>query len=196
MFMLEGKEKRFPPKWEPQLPMLEERLALGFLDLMEVRFVDAFRNANVSWKTINRAAEKARKLFGKSHPFATRKFRTDGRAIFVDAVEESGEHRFYDIVADQNCLHDILKDYLYEGVEFDENDNAYKWFPRGYERRIVLDPNRGFGQPIVCPESVPTTILAQATRSGQSVDEVASWYEVSVASVEAAVEFERRLMAA
>ena len=38
------------PVWPSQLPVIDDRAALGFLDLMEIRFVDAFRRHGVSWK--------------------------------------------------------------------------------------------------------------------------------------------------
>ncbi len=53
-------------------------LALGFLDLIEIRFVDAFRRVGVSWATLRRANERAQEMFGGSHPFCTNRFVTDG----------------------------------------------------------------------------------------------------------------------
>ena len=35
----------YPPVWQRQLPDIDGTLGLGFLDLMEARFVDAFRKA-------------------------------------------------------------------------------------------------------------------------------------------------------
>jgi len=42
--------RRSAPVWRAQLPQLEDSLALGFLDLMEIRFVDAFIEAGLSLK--------------------------------------------------------------------------------------------------------------------------------------------------
>jgi len=67
------------------------------------------------------------------------------------------------------------------------------WRPRS--NRVILDPQRSFGEPIVADEGIPTDILASAYVAEGSVDAVARWYEVDPAAVEDAVEFEFSLAA-
>jgi uncharacterized protein (DUF433 family) len=67
--------------------------------------------------------------------------------------------------------------------------------PLGTERRVLLDPNRQFGQPIVFKSGVRTEILYLAVKNGASEDEVAEWFEVERKDVQDAVEFEKRLAA-
>jgi hypothetical protein len=40
------------PVWRRQVPEIDGTVGLGFLDLMEARFVDAFRAASVPWRMI------------------------------------------------------------------------------------------------------------------------------------------------
>ena len=47
--------------WHGELAPRDNAFALGFRDLMEVRFVDAFLKAGVSWKTMRLAHRHARK---------------------------------------------------------------------------------------------------------------------------------------
>src|SRR5439155_21144893 len=49
------KKKQYssPPLWNGQFKPIDGKLALGFLDLIEVKFVDAFLNAGVIWDTIH-----------------------------------------------------------------------------------------------------------------------------------------------
>jgi len=47
-----------PPLWPPEIPSTDS-LVLSFRDLLEVRFVDAFRQHGVGWKSIRIAAEHA-----------------------------------------------------------------------------------------------------------------------------------------
>jgi uncharacterized protein (DUF433 family) len=63
-------------------------------------------------------------------------------------------------------------------------------------RQVVLDPARAFGQPIVDREGVPTATLAESYEAEGSIERVAGWFEISVASVRDAVEFEQQLSAA
>src|ERR1700738_1282000 len=74
--------RRSHPVWHVQLEPADGQLALGFLDLMEVRFVDAFLKAGLSLAKIRRAAHLAKDLVGCDHPFSTQKFRTAGKRIF------------------------------------------------------------------------------------------------------------------
>jgi uncharacterized protein (DUF433 family) len=183
-----------PPVWRRQLPSVGNSVALGFLDLMEVRFVNAFLEKGVSWRTIRRAAEIARRKYNKDHPFSTRQFKTDGKRMFEEVIEKSGENKLLDIVSNQYAFQRILAPYL-KGVEFDRSDNLVRWWPLGPRRQVVIDPQRSFGQPIAAAEGVPTSILYRAYQVEDSVLAVASWYEVSRASVRAAVEFEKILAA-
>ncbi len=61
--------------------------------------------------------------------------------------------------------------------------------------RVVLDPQRAFGQPIVTKEGVPTTTLAEAIAVEGTVDRVARIYDVGPDSVRDAIRFEKTLAA-
>jgi len=54
-FLSGSREHVSPPVWRGQLQPVNGALALGFLDLMEIRAVDAFLRAGVSWKTLREA---------------------------------------------------------------------------------------------------------------------------------------------
>src|SRR5688572_17347374 len=64
------------PVWERQIVSSGGELVLSFRDLLEVRFVDAFRRHGVGWKMIRLAAERAAEIIEDSHPFSTRRFKT------------------------------------------------------------------------------------------------------------------------
>src|SRR5436190_1827575 len=68
-----------PPLWQGQWEPIGKTLALGFLDLIEIRFVDTFLKAGVTWTTLRQARERARELFDVSHPFCSKRFVTNGR---------------------------------------------------------------------------------------------------------------------
>lgn len=182
-----------PPVWEGSLPQVDGRLALSFRDLLEVRFVDAFRRAGVSWPTIRKAASRARELLGTGHPFSTARFKTDGRAIFAEVRDDANEPAVVELVQRQRYFTSVISPYL-KGIEFDGNE-PIRWWPMGMSRRIVIDPERAFGQPILCDAGVPTALLLQAYRVTQSVDDVARWYEVAAAAVRSALEYEQSLAA-
>ncbi len=104
--------RKSPPVWCHELPTVEGAMALGFRDLIEVRLVDAFRNAGVGWKALRIAAERAAELFGDTHPFSSRRFRTDGRKIFAEVGRETGEVQLLDLVRSRYAFKRVLDPYL------------------------------------------------------------------------------------
>ena len=70
--------RKSSPVWRPDLPVVDEILALSFHDLIEVRFVDYFLRLGVSWKVLRSAARFAAGVVHSTHPFSTQKFKTDG----------------------------------------------------------------------------------------------------------------------
>lgn len=195
-FESSGKTRHSPALWTPQLPKIDGRLGLGFLDLIEVQFIDALRDHSVSWKTIRIAAQRARELFDHDHPFATRRFlfRTDGRKIFADLYREKREKSLLDLSANQFAFERIMGPSLVAAIDFDENQ-AERWWPLGRHKQVVIDPKRSFGQPIVNEGGVPTVVLADAYRAERSIKRVVAWFDIGKAAVRDAVEYERKLAA-
>lgn len=184
------------PVFVGQLPVVGGQHALSFRDLIEVRFVDAFLRADVSWKTLRAAHEKARAIVGSNHPFATGRFKTAGRAILLDTDEEEQDAALLDLIKDQWVFKRFINPYL-RGLDFEEDGHAARWFPLATSgsRRIVIDPRRSFGQPIVARYGVPTRTLADAYAVEQSIAKVARWFEVDPKDVKDAVAYEAKLAA-
>jgi uncharacterized protein (DUF433 family) len=181
------------PVWRSQLPEIDGSLSLGFLDLMEARFIDAFRKADVPWRVIRLCAERARELCRTDHPFSTQRFRTDGRTIFAETIGQTGEPQLLDLVKSQFAFARVIGPSLYAGIEFSDGDVPLRWWPFGRRNSVVIDPARSFGQPIVSAGGVPTAVLADAVAAEGSIAKVARLYQVPPQSVRAAVRFEQQL---
>jgi uncharacterized protein (DUF433 family) len=181
------------PVWRRQIPEIDGTLGLGFLDLMEARFVDAFCAASVPWRVIRLCAERAREITGADHPFSSRRFRTDGRSIFAEVVDQAGEKQLLDGAKNQLAFGRVIGPSLYAGVEFSVDDVPARWWPIGRQETVVLDPARSFGQPIVNDGGVPTAVLVDAVEAEGSVVKVALLFQVPRRSVRAALRFEKRL---
>jgi uncharacterized protein (DUF433 family) len=179
--------------WQRQVPDIDGALGLDFLDLMEARFVDAFRAASVPWRVIRLCAERAREITNSDHPFSSRRFRTDGRTIFADVVDQAGEQQLLDLGKNQLAFARVIGPSLYAGLEFSVDDMPARWWPMGENQEIVIDPRRSFGQPIVSDGGVPTTVLADAVEAEGSIAKVALLFELPPHSVRAALRYEKRL---
>lgn len=173
----------------------DEVITVTFQDLLEIRFVQAFRSIGVSWKTIKLAADKARRRFNTIHPFTTERFASDGRSIFEQLrVEGVRESKVVDLVKDQYCFREVMLPGFRAQIDITEH-GAERWWPMGRKKKIVLDPTRQLGRPIVTDASIPTAVLAKAMDAMGSEQLVARWYEVARSSVRQAVAYERQLHA-
>jgi len=181
------------PVWRREVPDIDGTLGLGFRDLMEARFVDAFREASVPWRVIRLCAERARELNAGDHPFSSQRFRTDGRTIFAEVLNEAGETQLLDLARSQFAFERVIAPTLYASIDFSDRDAPLRWWPLGRQTPIVVDPARSFGQPIISDGGVPTAMLADAVQAEGSVAKVARLYRLQPQSVRAALRFEHRL---
>ena len=186
-----GNEVRYtPPAIQSRMEPIDGTPALEFQDLLEVRFLNTFREAGVSWKAIRIASQRAKELLGRHHPFSSRIFKTDGRTILAELVREAGDKVLLDLVRDQYEFERIITPFLYRGIEFDDLDEPRRWWPLGQDRQVVLDPERAFGAPIVPQQGIPTRLLYSTFQAERSVELVSHWYGVSAIAVADAIEFE------
>ncbi len=176
--------------WEGELDPLGTKLALTFRDLLELRFVDAFIRAGVSWQTMRRAHAKAQLELQTTHPFCSNRISTDGRNILLRQGEEDSDEALINLATDQVEFSRIVESFLKE-LEFSGDEII--WWPLGKERQIVVDPKRNFGQPTVARSGVPSQVLARSLKANSSPELVAKWYEVQSEEISDAVEFEELL---
>lgn len=176
--------------WKGELPPIENKLALSFRDLLELRFVDAFIHAGVSWRTMRRAHAKAQRELGTTHPFCSNRIATDGKNILLRQGEEDSDEALINLVNNQREFRRIVQGFLKE-LEFSGSDII--WYPLGKDRQIVIDPRRNFGQPTATKSGVPAATLARSVKANSSQEVVARWYEVHPDEVRDAVEFEESL---
>jgi uncharacterized protein (DUF433 family) len=176
--------------WQGELKPIDNKLALSFRDLLELRFVDAFIRSGVSWRTMRRAHGQAQVKLMSTHPFCSNRIFTDGRSILLRQAEEDSDQALINLANDQGEFARIVAPFQKE-LEFSGADVV--WWPLGKNREVVIDPRRNFGQPTVTKSGVPTAILARSAKANSSQEIVAHWYEVHPSEVRAAVEFEESL---
>ncbi|WP_367717526.1 helix-turn-helix domain-containing protein [Nitratireductor sp. GISD-1A_MAKvit] len=182
--------KRYERLWRPQVDIGDDRVYLGFRDLMEMRTAFAFMQAGVSAIMIRKAIEEAKKYVADERPLSTTRFQTDGRSIFLEIGEENDDPQLLDLFKKQYTFKRIVDQSL-KGVEFDGIAPA-RWWPLSKQKKIVLDPKRSFGQPIDMESGVPTAVLASAANTEGLERAARNWF-VTPATVKRAVEFEHSL---
>ena len=166
-----------------------------FLDLMELRIVNAFHTSGVSWQRICKTAEYGFQRFGTDFPFSHRRFQTDGKDIFdhsgyqMEQVSRDGQLAFAEIIGPS----------LFKPMDY-VDDAPVRWYPaeewglKSVGRNVVVDPRYSFGSPVINERFIPTdTLSLNFEAEGRDASLVARSYEISEASVWCAVYFEQEL---
>jgi uncharacterized protein (DUF433 family) len=185
-----GELRYSPPVVGAELPSIFGAPAIDFADLIEVRFLNAFLDKGVGWKTIRIASERAKEVLRSAHPFSHRRFSTDGHAILAELAREEEDPVLLDLVRDQYELNRMIEHFLFGEIDFGDADIPKRWYPLGLNRQVVIDPGRALGASIVDRGSIPTAVLYASVQAEDSEELVADMYEVSTTAVADAVEYE------
>lgn len=168
--------------------------ALTFAELMELMFVSRFRSEGVSLPAIRKAASAAARKFKSAHPFAMKRFDTDGKTIFATLQRKESDQTIVEDLAKGQLVFDQIIKPFFRKIEYGRQD-AMRYWPLETTGRVVLDPERRFGQPIDNDTGIPTATLAKAVKADprHDVGSVARWFDVPKEAVKAAVSFENSL---
>ena len=174
-----------------------------FAELLTLRLVKAFRDVKLGLPTIRRVAERAAADYGLAMPFASRRFRTDGRKVFIELRHGSPDNdepgapvrdrELIEVLTRQRNFAEVVEPSLFANVDWD-GDFASRWWPMGRGRSVVLDPAVRFGTPRINGSGVSTSAVAAAVRAegggDPAVAAVADWYGVPLDGVRDAMRFE------
>lgn len=180
---------------------IDDKQELSFIDLIEVRFIEHFRDHGVKMNALRLAANELRKELKTEHPFASSQVYlvADKADVFLgvmrESAEKTGDRALLSLTTKNYVMTQIIERDLVPGITFDKNDfMPRRWAPR-HSRfpQIVIDPFIAYGQP-AGPTGVPTGVIRDAwAAEGENMDEAAYWLNIPVSEVAQAVEFERLL---
>lgn len=168
----------------------EPRSELTYLQLIEVGVVAAMRKAGLKLPTIRAAREYIAHELGVEFPFATYRFQTDGKHLFIAHEQLTGMRDADKLLTvnqrGQLAWHEILRQRLRE-FEYDE-DIVLRWRVAGINSPVVIDPRVSFGVPNV--GGIPTWVIKERWASGESIEDTASDLDIDNRLVEAALKYE------
>ena len=166
--------------------------------MVKAHVLDAIRRHHqVPLSKIRHAIDYLRKHFSSTHPLAEQRFETDGLDLFIDKfgqlinVTQSG----------QIALRELLKAHLHR-VEHDAAGTAVRLYPFTRKRDlrepkvVIIDPHISYGRPILVGTGIPTAVVAERYKAGESIDELAEDYGRSRNEIEEAIRCELWLEAA
>ena len=175
---------------------------IPFVGLAEGLVLTAMRRAGVPLQRIRPALTRLDEELGLQHALASRRLYTDGAEVLYD-YGETGEdedaaraaRELVVVRSDQRMFNEVVEAYL-RRLEF--ADDGYVQLIRlpAYEvAEIVVDPARGFGQPIFARGGARLEDALALFRAGEPLDVVAQEYGVPRAELEDAVRIATRVAA-
>ncbi|MGD0823204.1 MAG: DUF433 domain-containing protein [Terriglobales bacterium] len=179
------------------VPMLNPPV-LSFLNLVEVHVLDAIRREHqIPLDKVRIAIDYLRNQIGSRHPLADHRFETDGLDLFV---QEWG--RLINVTrSGQMAMREVLQAHL-QRIERDPSGLAIRLYPFTRKRQldepklIAIDPRISFGKPVLSGTGIPTGILAERYKAGESMEQLARDYARPRLEIEEAIRCELQLEAA
>jgi uncharacterized protein (DUF433 family) len=182
------------------LPMSPERgpLLLSFVNVVEAHVLDALRRGHrIAMHKVREALSYLEKHFPSPHPLADQKFETDGMHLFIKKYGQ-----LINISQDgQLAMRNVLSVYL-SRIERDAAGLPVKLYlftrlRQADEPKVVaIDPYVSFGRPVLVGTGVPTAVIIERYKAGDSIQALADDYECASRDIEEAIRCEIDLRAA
>lgn len=185
-----GESRRF----KPLIPLDGKRgEGLSFLNLVEAHVLGAIRRVHgVPLPKVRRALRFVSEQLNIDRPLAHAQFQTDGVDLFVTELD-----RLVNVSREgQIEMAAMLRAHL-KRVERDPAGVPIKLFP--FTRKqvggdtpapVVIDPRVAFGRPVLRGRAVPTAVLADRFKAGDTLQQLAGDYDTSTEEIEEAIRCE------
>ena len=157
---------------------------VSFVDLIEVVAIGGLKDRGFALPAIRDIVADCRSVFQTEYPLASHSFLTDGREIFV-----SYEGRLVGLLGRrwETAWDEVLRPFL-DHVDY-RDQLAAQWWPLGRQIPIVVDPEFGFGLPVVSGTAIRTEIIAERFED-ELEEEIAEDLGVTPMEVQRALQFE------
>lgn len=172
---------------------------IPFIGLAEGVVLTAMRRSGVPLQRIRPALEQLDAQFGLAHALASRRLYTDGAEVLFDYAEAAADPGMVRAAAElvvvrngQRVFNAIVAAYL-QRLEFDSDGYVRLIRLPAYETaELVVDPRRGFGQPIFARGGARLEDALALFRAGEPLDVVADEYGIPPEQLEDAVRIATR----
>lgn len=181
---------------EPPIQIADRKQRqLSFTNLIEAHVLWGIRRTyDFPLQKVRRALRFLSDRLGSTHPLATRRFETDGVDLFVPELG----HLINITREGQLAMRAMLAVHL-KRIEWSKGGAPSRLFPftrkdaSDEPRSVVIDPHVSFGRPVLVGTGIPTALIAERYKAGETMDELAKDYERERADIEEAVRCELEL---
>jgi len=184
---------------------------LSFTNLVEAHVLRIIRlDHQITLQKVRTALDYLEQEAKMPHPLVRAEFQTDGVDLFLDTMflpDESEQGPNSDAMlinasrSGQIAIRQTLRNYL-QRIERDEAGLAARLFPftrlerqEDSPRIVVIDPRISFGRPVLVGTGIPTLILAERYKAGDSIEELARDYNCDHLLIQEAIRCELQLSA-
>ncbi|MDP1768939.1 MAG: DUF433 domain-containing protein [Nitrospirota bacterium] len=181
-----------------QVPDPDMKL-LSFMNLVEIHVLDAIRRQHdIPLEKVRTAMNYLSKQFPSRHPLADQEFVTDGLNLFIKKfsqlinISQEGQLAIQEVL--QAHLHRIERDL--KGIPVRLYPFTRKRDLQEEPRAVVIDPQVSFGRPVLAGTGIPTAVIAERYKAGESVDDLADDYGRRRLEIEEAIRCELSVEAA
>lgn len=162
-------------------------------EFVEARLLAGYRDNGIRIFRLRQVVEELRRELDVRYPLAYEQqfLEAEGKELIRRVQDDTGLERRLRIVVtrnDQIQLADPAAEFV-QAADFDSG-RVVRITPDPEFPQVVIDPLRASGDPVV--RAVPTEIIAEQARAGDSSEWLADLYELSLDQVEAAIRFERQ----
>ena len=165
-----------------------ELKGVSFVDLVEVVAIGRLKEIGFSLLDIRRMVENCQAVFNVRHPLASLEFKVGGEEVFVsqggtlvEILKGRGRRAW------QEVLQPFIETLDYHG------QLAKRWWPLGKSVPVLVDPEYGYGFPVIQGSGVRTEIILERLQAGDSREQIAEDFKVHPKEVDSALRFEATL---
>ena len=180
--------RQYPPVVREE-PTGDESVTWG--EFVETRLLSEYRDAGVSMFHLRPAVDRLRDELQVKYPLAYAKPYVWGRELVhqIQTDVDLPSSLALVVIRNNQAVLDDRADRFLRSVEYRGEDGPIeRMHPLPELRHVVIDPLRRFGEPVV--RSVPTEVIAEQVRAGDSLSMISELYELTHDQVEAAVRYE------
>lgn len=163
---------------------------LSFTNIVEAHILAGLRKERIALEKIRSAVHFVDQHFKVKHALALQEFKTDGVDLFIERLDDGLVNASR---GGQNAMRAILETHL-RRVDY-AHGRAVRLFPLHRDeapRAVVIDPLRAFGRPVLHGTSVPVEDIFSRWHRGESFEQLATDYEVTLAEIEEALRAARK----
>lgn len=186
------------PALVTKVPTMHGSPSLPFIGLTEGFALAAFRRSGVPMQRIRPALQRISEEIGLEHALGSKSLYSDGAEILYDYAQ-TGDEGAEDLMglvvvrSGQRVLTEVVRDYLQQ-IEWRADGYANLIHLPRYKEigvDVVVDPERGFGQPIVVKNAVRVADILSRVRAGDETSAVAADYGLEVSELGDLISAER-----